>query len=138
VAEETKLKARDLGASFGKSFYVEEEFMSRPSAYVTAAWSDDSIEAKDAAIKYCRQLYQEGYSPICPVLFQSDFLDDGDAKEHKDRLDMAEELLRRSRVVVACGTKVDENVKNDIALAKRLGIVSTTMDGIQKAGKKAK
>ena len=67
-----------------------------------------------------RQLYQEGYSPICPVLFQSDFLDDGDAKEHKDRLDM------------------NENVKNDIALAKRLGIVSTTMDGIQKAGKKAK
>ena len=112
--------------------------MSRPLAYVTAAWNDDSIEAKDAAIKYCRQLYQEGYSPICPVLFQSDFLDDGDAKEHKDRLDMAEELLRRSRVVVACGTKVDEKVKNDIALAKRLGIVSTTMDGIQKAGKKAK
>ena len=69
-----------------------------------------------------RQLYQEGYSPICPVLFQSDFLDDGDAKEHKDRLDMAEELLRRSRVVVACSTKVNENVKNDIALAKRLGI----------------
>ena len=30
-----------------------------------------------------RQLYQEGYSPICPVLFQSDFLDDGDAKEQK-------------------------------------------------------
>ena len=85
-----------------------------------------------------RQLYQEGYSPICPVLFQSDFLDDGDAKEHKDRLDMAEELRRRSRVVVACSTKVNENVKNDIALAKRLGIVSTTMDGIQKAGKKAK
>lgn len=51
---------------------------------------------------------------------------------------MAEELLRRSRVVVACSTKVNENVKNDIALAKRLGIVSTTMDGIQKGGKKAK
>lgn len=37
---------------------------------------------------------------------------------------MAEELLRRSRVVVACSTKVNENVKNDIALAKRLGILS--------------
>ena len=61
-----------------------------------------------------------------------------DLEEGTSRLDMAEELLRRSRVVVACGTKVNENVKNDIALAKRLGIVSTTMDGIQKAGKKAK
>ena len=61
-----------------------------------------------------------------------------DLEEGTSRLDMAEELLRRSRVVVACGTKVNENVKNDIELAKRLGIVSTTMDGIQKAGKKAK
>lgn len=85
-----------------------------------------------------RQLYQEGYSPICPVLFQSDFLDDGDAKEHKDRLDMAEELLRRSRVVVACSTKVNEDVKNDIALAKRLGLYLLQWMEFQKAGKKAK
>ncbi|MEE1256391.1 MAG: hypothetical protein UHN47_07760 [Lachnospiraceae bacterium] len=112
--------------------------MSRPLAYVTAAWSDDAIEAKDVAIKYCRDLYKEGYSPICPLLFQSDFLDDGDAQEHKDKLDMAEELLRRSRVVVACGPRMDEKVKSDIALAKRLGIVSTTMDGITKVGKKIK
>lgn len=83
-------------------------------------------------------MYKEGYSPICPLLFQSDFLDDGDAKEYKDKLDMAEELLRRSRVVVACGSKVDEKVKRDIALAKRLGIVLTTMDGIIKVGKKVK
>ena len=33
---------------------------------------------------------------------------------------------------------MDEKVKSDIALAKRLGIVSTTMDGITKVGKKIK
>ncbi len=51
---------------------------------------------------------------------------------------MAEELLRRSRVVVVCGKATDENVKTDIALAKRLGIVSTTLDGILNVDKKTK
>lgn len=43
---------------------------------------------------------------------------------------MAAELLRRCRIVVVCGTEVDEQVKNDIALAKRQHIVATTLDGI--------
>ena len=60
------------------------------------------------------------------MLFQSDFLDDGDAKEHKDRLDMAEELLRRSRVVVACGIKVNENVKNESPNEKKLIVLKYT------------
>ena len=112
--------------------------MSRPLAYVTSAWSEDDIEAKETAIKYCRRLYQAGYSPICPLLLQKEFLDDEDNKEHKDRIDMAEELLRRSRVVVVCGKATDESVKTDIALAKRLGIVSTTLDGILNVDKKTK
>lgn len=55
---------------------------------------------------------------------------------HKDKMDMAEELLRRSRVVVSCGSKVNDDVLSDIALAKRLGIVYTTLDGILKADQK--
>ena len=112
--------------------------MSRPLAYVTSAWKVDDFEAKEDAVKFCRKLYQAGYSPICPLLLQKDFLDDDDNKEHKDRIEMAEELLRRSRVVVVCGRTTDENVKNDIALAKRLGIVSTTLDGILNVDKKTK
>ncbi len=58
------------------------------------------------------------------------FLKENVPQEHKDRLDMAAELLRRCRIVVVCGAEVDEQVKNDIALAKRQHIVATTLDGI--------
>lgn len=43
---------------------------------------------------------------------------------------MALELLRRCRLVVVCGSEVDEQVKTDIAMAKRYHIVTTTLDGI--------
>lgn len=32
-----------------------------PRAYVTAAWSKNSIVAKEEAKKYCRELVKEGY-----------------------------------------------------------------------------
>ena len=38
--------------------------------------------------------------------------------------------LRRARVLVVCGSTVDESVKNDIAVAERLRITATTLDGI--------
>ena len=42
------------------------------------------------------------------------------------------ELLRRSHVLIVCGDEVDESVKNDIAVAQRLGITATTLDGVLK------
>lgn len=45
---------------------------------------------------------------------------------------MARDLLRRSHVLIVCGDEVDETVKNDIAVAQRLGITATTLDGILK------
>lgn len=127
MAEKTKFKTRIVGG-----------FMTRPLAYITAAWSTNEHEAKAEAGKYCRDLYQAGYSPICPILFQGEFLNDSDTTEYKDKIDMAEELLRRSRVVVSCGNTVNDDILSDIALAKRLGIVYTTLDGILKADQKVK
>ena len=43
---------------------------------------------------------------------------------------MARDMLRRARVLVVCGSVVDENVKNDIAVAERLNITATTLEGI--------
>ena len=43
---------------------------------------------------------------------------------------MAREYLRRARVPVVCGGIVNESVKNDIAVAERLRITATTLDGI--------
>ena len=104
--------------------------MKRPLAYITAAWGGNECENAETAARYCRQVYEAGYSPICPILLTGRFIHDGIPQEHKDSLDMARDYLRRSRVLVVCGQRVDETVKNDIATAERLHITATTLDGI--------
>ena len=101
--------------------------MKRPLAYITAAWYGD---AEEQAANYCRAVYEAGFSPICPMLFQPLFLNDAIPEEHKSGIDMARDLLRRSHVLVVCGLTITEAVKNDIAVAQRLGITATTLDGI--------
>ncbi len=104
--------------------------MKRPLAYITAAWSGSEIENAESATRYCRQVYDAGYSPICPILLTARFLHDAVPQEHKDGIDIARDYLRRSRVLVVCGRSIDETVKNDIATAERLRITATTLDGI--------
>ena len=64
--------------------------------------------------------------PLCICLF----LNDAIPEEHKSGIDMSRDLLRRSHVLVVCGHTVTEAMKNDIAVAQRLGITSTTLEGI--------
>ena len=40
--------------------------MKRPLAYITAPWSNSQYENAENAAAYCRQVYDAGYSPICP------------------------------------------------------------------------
>ena len=104
--------------------------MKRPLAYITAAWGDCEFENTENAAKYCRAVYEAGFSPICPILFMPLFLNSEIPAEHKNSQDMSRDLLRRSRVLVVCGNYMDEEVKNDIAVAERLRITATTFDGI--------
>ena len=104
--------------------------MNRPLAYITACWCGNQQANTEKAAAYCRQVYEAGYSPICPMLFTSLFLYDAIPQEHKDGQDIARDYLRRSRVLVVCGHGMDETVKNDIATAQRLRITATTLDGI--------
>ena len=104
--------------------------MKRPLAYITAAWDGNEYENTETAARYCRQVYEAGYSPICPILLTARFLQDAVPQEHKDGIDMARDFLRRSHVLVVCGHGTSENVKNDIATAQRLHITATTLDGI--------
>ena len=102
----------------------------RPLAYITAAWSGDDCENAELAAKYCRTVYKAGFSPICPTLYLPLILNDAIPEEHKDGIDMSRNLLRRSHVLVVCGHTVTEAMKNDIAVAQRLGITATTLEGI--------
>jgi len=104
--------------------------MARPFAYVTSAWSADSCDAKEEAVLCCRKLYEAGYTPVCPALSMSEYLHRETPEEYKDMQDMAAEMLRRSRILVVCGKEKSEQVKNDIALAKRVGVAATTLEGI--------
>ena len=104
--------------------------MKRPFAYITAAWSDNEYQNTEEAAKYCRAVYDAGFTPICPLLFLPMFLNDAIPQEHKDGIDMGRDFLRRSHVLVVCGHSTDETVQNDIATAERLRITATTLDGI--------
>ena len=95
-----------------------------------AAWSGDPTEAAEQATRYCRAVYEAGFSPICPTLYLPLFLNDAVPEEHKSSIDMSRDLLRRSRVLVVCGHAVTEAVKNGIAVAQRLKITATTLEGI--------
>ena len=90
--------------------------MKRPLAYITAPWSENEFENTENAAKYCRAVYDAGFSPVCPTLFLPLFLRDEIPQEHKDGIDMAREYLRRAHVLVVCGSTVDESVKNDTGL----------------------
>ena len=125
----------DYGAEQAALFYAQNSWekgfaMKRPLAYITAPWGENEYENTENAARWCRQVYDAGFSPVCPLLFLPLFLEDGIPQEHKDSIDMARDYLRRARVLVVCGGKVDETVKNDIATAERLRITATTLDGI--------
>lgn len=104
--------------------------MKRLLAYITAAWCGDHDTDTKQAAQYCRAVYEAGFSPICPLLYLPLFLNTAIPEEHKSGIDMGRDLLRRSHVLVVCDNEVDEDMKNDIAIAGRLNITATTLDGI--------
>ena len=104
--------------------------MKRPLAYITAAWYGGDSENAERAAQYCRAVYEAGFSPICPTLYLPLFLNDAVPEEHKSGIDMSRDLLRRSHVLVVCGSISTESMKNDVAVAQRLGITATKLDGI--------
>ena len=110
----------------------------KPWADVTSAWSADRSKAKRSAKRYCRKLYEGGYTPICPLLSLPEVIDVSNADEYKDYMDMSEDMLRRSRILVVCGTAVNETVLTDIAIANRFHVASSTMRGVLSVDKSKK
>lgn len=105
--------------------------MSRAFAYVCSPYAGETRNNTKKTKAYCRRLYEMGYTPIAPHLLFPQFIDDDIPAERKDGLDMAKDILRRCRVVVVCGKELSDVMVDEIALAKRLGIVTTTLDGVE-------
>ncbi len=101
-----------------------------PRAYVTAAWANNRVDAEEDAKKYCRELAKAGYLPVCPILSYSGVFAEDDPDACKKRREMAEDDLRRARFLVVCGKKINDEVKEDISIAKRARVIYTTLEGI--------
>lgn len=101
-----------------------------PRAYVTAAWSNNRVDAEEAARKYCRALVNAGYMPVCPVLAYSGVFDEDDPDACKKKREMSEDDLRRARFLVICGSVINDDVKEDISIAKRAKVIATTLEGV--------
>ena len=107
--------------------------MTKPFAFITAAWPREDWARDRVAALYCRLVYKAGYHPLCPVITEDFYTNDALPCEHRDRRDFEKELLKRSRILVVCGDKVNRGMKEDIADAQRLHIPAVTLEGIRDA-----
>lgn len=105
-----------------------------PRAYVTAAWSRNPVEAIDQAKKYCGELVKAGYLPLCPVLAFSGVIAEDDPDGEKKRREMSQDLLKRARFLVVCGQKINDEVREDISIAKLSKVIPTTLEGVLECG----
>lgn len=87
-------------------------------------------EPKGLQNDIAEKIYEAGYTPICPLLSLPEVIDTSNADEYKDYMDMSEDMLRRSRILVVCGSAVDDTVLTDIAIANRFHVASSTMRGV--------
>lgn len=101
-----------------------------PRAYVTAAWSRNPTVAREEARRYCSELTREGYLPLCPVLAFDGIFSEEDSDAHKRRREMSEDLLRRARFLVICGRGQNDDVKDDIAVARKAKVIVTSLEGV--------
>lgn len=101
-----------------------------PFAYVCAPGRGSNAAELNKTREYCRQLYEAGYTPICPALQFPQFLNMRVPKERKAAVEMSQNLLRRCNVVVACGPVINDEMLCELMLAQRLNITTTTLDGI--------
>ena len=102
----------------------------RPFAYISIPWSGNVLEALQMADDACRAAYESGLTPRCPKRDFMRFLDTDRPQELKDMKDMSHEVLRRCTILVVCGKTMDEDVMEELAIAKRPGIATTTLDVI--------
>ena len=60
----------------------------------------------------------------------SGIISEDDPDGDKKRREMSEDLLKRARFLVICGGKMNEDVKEDVSIAKRAKVIPTTLEGI--------
>ena len=47
---------------------------------------------------------------------------------------MSQDLLKRARFLVVCGQKINDEVREDISIAKLSKVIPTTLEGVLECG----
>lgn len=101
--------------------------MEKAFAYICA-----SAEAPPRLLKrYCRRVYELGYVPICPMLSDTQYLQDT-PDEQRDLHSIALQKLARCRMLVVCGREIGPGMSAEIGFAEKRHIICTTMEGLEK------
>lgn len=82
--------------------------------------------------KYCHRVYELGYVPICPKLSLPQYLNIDVPEEQRAMTQISQQLLRRCRMVVACGDEIKGSMVGEIGAAEKLKLICTTLDGLTK------
>lgn len=101
-----------------------------PKAFVTAAWSKNKVEAEDMARKYCHEIVEKGFIPVCPVLNFSGVFDENDADSDKKRREMSDIMLKSCTCVFVCGNMRNDDVNADVGTAKRAKMGVYELSGV--------
>ena len=100
--------------------------MRRPWAFICAAATTKSETLR----RYCRELYELGYVPVCPPLQDGQYLVLSDPAERADYNEMVREKILRSALLVFCGRRSDATTAAQIGLAQKYGRIVTDLDGL--------
>lgn len=87
--------------------------------------SDDEMQKLvniENAKAYCRLASRQGYIPIAPHLFFSQFLNDDNQAERQKGIQMGKQLLVQCSKIWICGNYVSVGMKDEIEFAQKNGI----------------
>ena len=93
----------------------------RPIVYICSPLSGDVENNQEKARGYCRHAVDNGYIPIAPHIYFTQFMNDRDSRERELALFMDIVLLSKCAELWVFGDRITEGMSIEIEKAKRKG-----------------
>lgn len=90
--------------------------------YVASPYAGDVEQNVEFAKEACRFVMDEGHAFFAPHLLYPQILDDGNAEERKQGLDMGLEMLQKCDELWCFGDRISQGMFMEIEQAKTLGM----------------
>ena len=90
----------------------------RPIVYICSPYSGETNRNIENARKYSRYAVDNGYLPITPHIYFTQFMDDSDPAERRTALRMNNILMSKCRELWVFGSVISKGMKAEIAFAK--------------------